>query len=172
MSSLPGEIRRVLAVHPTGKGLGFAVLEGPERLIDWGTRRALNVSDESCLTQVAALMDQYHLDLVVVEDVKARGCRRSARMRELIGEIRNLARKKRVRSHALSRRAVRDTFSSHNVVTKHRIATRITDWFPELATKLPPPRKPWMSERYNMQIFDAVSLGLTFFISERHVNLS
>ena len=36
---------RVLAVQPTSKGLGFAVLEGTDRLIDWGTRDARRRND-------------------------------------------------------------------------------------------------------------------------------
>lgn len=170
--NLRGEIRRVLALHPTGKGLGFAILEGPESLIDWGTKRAVKISNDSCLAHVAALIDQYHLDLVVVEDVNTKGCRRSARVRELVREIRSLARKKRVRTRALSRRAVREVFGLHNSVTKHRIAARIVERFPELASRLPPPRKSWMSEHYNMQIFDAVALGLTYFGNERRVSLA
>ena len=29
---------RVLAIDPSTRGFGFAVLEGPERLIDWGVK--------------------------------------------------------------------------------------------------------------------------------------
>jgi len=29
---------RVLAIDPSTRGFGFAVLEGPDRLIDWGVK--------------------------------------------------------------------------------------------------------------------------------------
>lgn len=32
----PRTLKRVLAIDPNSRGFGFAVLEGPDRLIDWG----------------------------------------------------------------------------------------------------------------------------------------
>jgi hypothetical protein len=34
----PANEKRVLAIDPTHRGFGYVILEGPERLIDWGTR--------------------------------------------------------------------------------------------------------------------------------------
>ena len=34
--------KRVLAIDPTTKGFGFAIMEGPERLIDWGVKGVKN----------------------------------------------------------------------------------------------------------------------------------
>jgi hypothetical protein len=45
--------------------------------------------------------------------------------------------------------------------TKHALAEIIAKKFPdELSSRLPPKRKPWVSEYYQMDIFDAVVLGL------------
>ncbi len=43
------------------------------------------------------------------------------------------------------------------------MARAIAEQFPELVPRVPPVRKPWMSEDYRMSMFDAVGLGLTFF---------
>jgi hypothetical protein len=52
--------------------------------------------------------------------------------------------------------------------TKHALAEIIAKRFPgELASRLPPKRKPWMSEDYRMSIFDAVALVLAF--RKRHL---
>jgi hypothetical protein len=39
--------------------------------------------------------------------------------------------------------------------------------FPELSWKLPPTRKRWHHEHKNMPIFDAVALGVVFFVPSK-----
>ena len=47
--------------------------------------------------------------------------------------------------------------------TKHALAEILAKRFPEeLATRLPPKRRPWTSEDYRMDILDAVALVLVF----------
>ena len=58
---------------------------------------------------------------------------------------------------------IRTFFSEYDAITKYQIATTIAQWLPEFEPRLPPFRKPWMSEDYRMSIFDAVALALTFF---------
>jgi hypothetical protein len=48
-------------------------------------------------------------------------------------------------------------------ITKYEIAARIAVLFPELTWKLPPTRKFYDNEHHNASIFDAASLGLTYF---------
>ena len=52
--------------------------------------------------------------------------------------------------------------------TKQEIAHIIATCFPELASRLPPRRKVWKPEHWNMCLFDSVALGLTYFA--RHVD--
>ena len=171
MTRPSGEIRRVLAVEPISKGFGYAVLEGPESLVDWGVKRSPRVSNDWCLRHVGDLLDQFHLDLVVIENAAAKRSRRSPRVRELLREIRRLARSRRVPTRTVSRRAVHRAFGSSERATKHRIATRIARRFPALVPKLPPPRKAWRSEDHRLAIFTAAALGLTFFHLEERVTL-
>ena len=56
--------------------------------------------------------------------------------------------------------------SSLGAFTKYQIATTIAERLPELAPRLPPFRKPWLSEDYRMSIFDAVSFPVAFFYFE------
>jgi len=166
-----GEIRRVLAVEPISKGFGYAVLEGPESLVDWGVKRSPKASNDWCLRQVGDLLDQFHLDLLVIEDAAAKGSRRSPRIRELLQGIRRLARTKKVPTRILSRRSVHRAFGSSEPATKDRIAARIAQRFPVLLPKVPPPRKPWKSEDHRLAIFTAAALGLTLFRAEGGTDL-
>jgi Holliday junction resolvasome RuvABC endonuclease subunit len=155
--------RRVLAIDPTTKGFGFAVMEGPESLIDWGVKEVKDNKDACCLKQIANLIVHYEPDVIVVEDYAAKGCRRCQRVRLLIRDTFKLALEKKIKIHSVSRRAVRAAFSQFGAHTKHEIASAIVKRFPELAPRQPPYRKPWMSEDDRMSIFDAVALALTFF---------
>jgi hypothetical protein len=49
------------------------------------------------------------------------------------------------------------------------MAQAVAARFPELAPRLPPQRKPWMSEDCRMAIFDAAAFVLALFWSERVV---
>jgi hypothetical protein len=52
--------------------------------------------------------------------------------------------------------------------TKHALAEIIAHRFPdELGFRLPPKRRPWMSEDSRMDIFDAVALVLAYYRSSR-----
>ena len=160
--------KRILAIDPTTKGFGFAILEGPESLIDWGVKEVKDNKDASrlnarCSQQVANLIERYEPDMIVVEDYAAKGCRRCPRVRLLIRDTFKLALEKKIKIHSVSQRAVRAAFSRFGARTKHEIAGAIAKRLPELAPRQPPYRKPWMSEDDRMSIFDAVALVLTFF---------
>ena len=47
----------------------------------------------------------------------------------------------------------------------YEVARAVADHLPELAPRLPPRRKPWMSQDERMSIFEAVAFGLTFYHS-------
>ena len=156
-------VLRVLAIDPTTRGFGFVVFEGPERLIDWGLFHAKRDKDAACLRRVGVLLDRYEPAAVVVEDLTSPSCRRCARVRALIDAIRELASRKNIRARSVSRRSVLRSFSEVGVSVKYQIAGAISSRFPELAPRLPPPPKPWMSEREGMSVFDAAAFAVTHF---------
>ena len=163
MNCAPTKQKRVLAIDPTARGFGFAILEGPESLIDWGMKEVRDNKDARCLQQVANLIERYEPDVIVVEDVTARSCRRCPRVRLLIRDTFKLALEKKIKIHSVSRRRVRAAFSRFGAHTKHEIAGAIAKRLPELAPRRPPYRKPWMGEDERMSIFDAAAFALTFF---------
>lgn len=160
---------RVLAVRPTTRGLGFAVLEGPERLVDWGVKSARGDKNAQCLRQVTGLFEHYKPDILVTEDYRRNGLRRAPRMYELLDAITGRAAEQKIRSRKISRSDVRKLFSARGGVTKHQIASAIASCFPELAAQLPPKRKPWMAEDARMGLFDSLALALAFFGREGEV---
>lgn len=159
--------RRVLAIDPTSRGFGFAVLEGPERLLDWGVAQARRNKHAQCLARIADLIRYYEPAAIVAEDGTGQGSRRCLRVLLLLRDARKLAVKNQIVMRSFSRSKVRRTFSEEKALTKYQIAKIIAGRFPELVPRLPPFRKSWMSEDDRMSIFDALALALTFFHFER-----
>src|SRR6266478_5960595 len=153
----------VLAIDPSTRGFGFAVLEGQNRLIDWGVKETKVDKKRRSLKLIEDLIDRYQPSVIVVEDYDGKGSRRCTRIQGLINDISKLASKKKVRVKSFSRIKVKQAFSESGASNKYDIATAIAGRFPELAPRLPRFRKPWMSEDYRMSIFDAVGFAITFF---------
>jgi Holliday junction resolvasome RuvABC endonuclease subunit len=155
--------KTVLAVDPSTRGFGFAILEGPKSLLEWGVKEVRGKKNAGALKHVAELIECYKPDVIVMEDCADTHCRRGARVRRLIQDISKLATGKRIKVRRISPRIVRAVLSGSPSAKKQQIAATIAQQFPELASRLPQLRKPWMSEDPRMGIFDAVALALTFF---------
>jgi hypothetical protein len=78
-----------------------------------------------------------------------------------------MAERKNIRVRRFSKADVKRRFQELGSRTKYEIALAIAKRFPELAPRLPRFRKPWMSEDYQMSIFDAVGLGVSSFHFKR-----
>jgi len=146
----------VLDIHP--KRVGIAVLEGPESLLDWevksfrGGRNAVRVPFR---TRVSQLISEWQPDAVVLKKPP------TARVALKTRAIQELAKSSHIGVAFVERQAIDDVFSSHN--NKYERARLIVGSFPVLAPRLPPKRKAWQSEHYQLSIFDAVALGLAYF---------
>ena len=159
---------RILAIAPSSHGFGFAVLEGEEKLVDWGVKRVSEDKNRQSLLRVAELIAYYLPAKLVVEDCSTKGCRRSARIRALIQQVKTLADQRKLAVRSFSRLKVKALLCPGGPCTKHDIAEFLTNGFPEeLDSRLPPKRRPWMSEDGRMDIFDAVSLALAFLSSKK-----
>lgn len=165
MSRSPLEVTRVLAIDPTSKGIGFAVLEGSDRLVDWGVKLASG--NEECLRRADVLIARYQPEVLIVERTDVRGCRRRPRALELIRDVLALGSKHGLRTRRVSRQATLRHFAREGFTTKRQVAVALSVRFPELSQHLPPERKPWMSEDERMGIFDSLAFGLAFYELQR-----
>jgi hypothetical protein len=99
----------------------------------------------------------------VIEDCTAAGSRRSSRIRRLYRAIDTWAGNQAIETYRYSRNLIRETFGKLGAITKQEIAETIAKHIPAFEHRLPPERKPWMSEDSRMGIFDATALIFTFF---------
>ena len=167
---------KILAIDPGTREMGVALLEGG-KLIHYGVKAIKrkrsphetleegrdNNKDAHCLNNISELIDRYMPDAIVVEDFNGMGSRRCHRIQILIKKIIELAEAKNIKTHRFSRSKIREVFALHGAGTKFEIAQAIAGDFPELASRLPPPRKCYMSEDSRMSIFDAMSLAVSYF---------
>lgn len=159
-----------LAIFPSARGSGYAILEGSRSLVDWGVK-GVNGSrkDAQSLQKIRELIAFYRPDVLVLADYKGEGSWRAKRIEDLIDTMTNLAAQEGVATMSFSRAEVRACFSHFGSTTKREIAETIARKFPELEPRLPPVRKIWMSEDTRMNIFNAVALGMTFFRTKEPV---
>lgn len=152
---------RILAIAPSSRGFGFAVLEDQEKLVDWGVKSIKGNKNTGSIAKVEEMIAHYQSGVIVLEDHSAKPSRRSARIRALGKRIVAMAESSNLTVALFSREQVRRIFFSDSQGTKYALAEILAARFPdELGSRLPPKRRPWMSEDYRMDIFDAVALVL------------
>ena len=155
---------RILAIAPLSRGLGYAVMEGPERLVACGNKAILRNKNAGALAWVNRFIEFYQPDLLVLPDVSADDTRRADRIKTLHRKIVAWAGKKQLKVRLISITRVRTQLLGEATGTKFAVAKMLAEKYPEaLGTRLPPKRRPWMSEDPRMDIFDAVGLAVAFW---------
>src|SRR6266436_498973 len=88
MKNIKSKQFRILAVAPSTRGVGFAVLEGQDLLADWGFKTVKKeAKNAQSLKKVEELLAQYQPGVLVLEDVSVKGSRRSPRIRKLFQQF-------------------------------------------------------------------------------------
>jgi len=161
-----GPIKRILAIDPFSRGVGFAVFEKNIGLMDWGLKSTGRADNRKAVTVIEELIDRFKPDLLALEDWEATGARRCQRVEILLNLIAN-GTWKGLRVRLITQREIRHIGPLPAAATKYGRATILAERFPELRAFLPPVRKPWMSEDARMSIFDAVAFAFVCFRAQR-----
>jgi len=162
--------KRLLALEIRASRFGFAVLEGPARLLDWGVRSFGEEQKKvrsAVADRIATLLAFHKPFAVVVRLRKYHSAARNRRFLLTVAGIRTETMRHSTKFYALTARQVRDRFASNGQTTKHDIATSLTEQFEELSWRLPRRRKPYQSEAPVMLVFDALANGLAFLRRRR-----
>jgi len=161
MKKLPPKYPRILTIAPSTRGFGFALVEGLDMLVDWGVKSVKGDKNAQSLMKVEELIVRYKPEVLVLQDTSIKQSRRSERIQILSKQIISLAATRKVSVALFSREQVIRAFFADGQGTKQALAEIIATKFPEeLGSRLPPKRRPWMSEDSRMDIFDAVALAL------------
>jgi hypothetical protein len=120
------------------------------------------------LTQIEKLITRHQPDVLVLYDVKAKGIYRWPRIKELHRSVVTLAKMRQLKVATVSGIELRTLLLNDPKGTKHDLAERMAKQFPdELASRVPPKRKPWTSEANRMDIFEAVALAVGFVMKQK-----
>ena len=155
---------RILAIAPLSRGLGYAVMEGPDKLLAAGNKVILRDKNAGALAWVEKFIRFYQPGVLVLPDVNAADTHRAQRIKTLHRQLLGWAKKRQIKMKLISVTQQREQLLGNPKGTKHAMAKRLAEKFPvELEKRLPPKRRPWMSEDPRMDIFDAVGLAKTFW---------
>jgi Holliday junction resolvasome RuvABC endonuclease subunit len=158
--SLP-QYPRILAIAPSTRGFGYAVIEGHRFLVHWGVTSIEVDKNSGSIRKVEEMIALYKPQVMVLEDTAAKESRRSPRIKVLTKRLVTVAESHKMKVALFSQIQVRRAFLGGAGGTKHALAEIIAERYPEeLGFLLPPKRRDWMSEDYRMGIFDAVALAL------------
>jgi hypothetical protein len=156
---------RFIALEIRASRFGFAVLERPDRLLDWGVRtfgEQVRDLESTVSDRINTLLEFYDPVAVVIRKRKDNALVRADRSRAILGAIRRETKRTSVAVHVLTSRRVRDHLASSGQMTKHDIAKSLAERFEELSFKLPNRRKAYQSEAPAMLVFDALATGIAF----------
>jgi len=152
---------RILAVALSTRGFGFAVIEGQDSLVKYGSKSAEGDKNTRCLANFKKLIDFYEPEIVVLSDVAGKVSRRAPRIKRLNRQIVRVAGKRKLKVKLISAKQVKRVFFANGRGTKYARAEIIAQKFPnELGLRLPRKRRTGHNEDRRMDMFDAVALAL------------
>jgi hypothetical protein len=155
----------ILSIDLRPQRFGYAIFEGPRRLIDWGACFYPPGGKQGAVVagrKVAGLIKVFVPSVIVVKKVLHKS-RNSEGVQPILRAIRREASIQSIPVCFVSRTDVRQAFRIFGGETKYEIACVLTGIFHELLWRLPPARTFYKGEHPAMSIFDAVSLGFTYW---------
>lgn len=156
---------RILALVVHRSKIGYAVLEGSSRLLDWGVlscKKAETFRRVPVPQRLISLLSFCQPLSVALKLVKARG-RNTERVQTFAAAIQEECKKRSIRLFRVKASTVQRFFAAHSCKTRIQIAHVLGEWFSELAWHVPPKRKPWQSDSHHIPVFEAVAVGVTHF---------
>ena len=156
MNAIPH--RRILALDVHALHAGFAVLEGPRRLVGHGRIHYGSISGVPAI-RVARLIDLYRPDRIVLTmpaNQTLAGERLAAASTSIAGE----AARRRIPIRRIGRWQALDILGAR---TRYAAALHVSETLPALGARLPRRRKMWQSEQPIMSVFDAAAAALAYY---------
>lgn len=158
---------RILAIEVRRSRFGYALFEGPRRLLDWGAsavpRRVANrTALAAARKRVAAVLRNCRPEIVILRRQRRMRAGKGPASGTMLRAISRQTADQLLPVQFLSRKEIPHAFRAWSAATKQEIAEVLTRIFPELLVRLPTKRKAWQPEHQGMIIFDAVATGYAY----------
>jgi len=155
---------RILAIEARRSRFGYALFEGPKRLLDWGASTVPSeltghLATKAAKKRIASSLRRCHPAAVVVKRPRKMKTVKGIEQGPIFEAIAREAALLRIPVYFISRAEVQEAFRMFRGNTKEQIAEILVGIFPELFSRLPPKRKKWQPENRGMIVFDAVAIG-------------
>lgn len=153
----------VLAIHPTSRGFGYVVFEGPFAPYDWGTVGAKGDKNAVCLRKIEQILDQFSPMTLVMEAYGKDSSNRSDRIARLCSAISSMAYHRGIEVAIYKFGQIKTCFAGVGAVTRQEIAEAVGRHIEAFRHRKPKQRKPWQAEDRRMAMFSAAALALTYY---------
>lgn len=146
---------RILALDVHPRSFGYAVVESPDKLLDWGVRRSYQKTKSHpevlARGRLRPLLKIWKPGAVVIRI----GDRRNK-------DVQSLLRHMKKEAGATSFLPITGTRDYYLGRGKYQRALEMAIRFPEIGWKLPPKRKLGDSEHYLMSMFEALAIAVQY----------
>ena len=153
----------ILAIDPGTKHMGFAAFEGIE-LVDYGVKTIRQGSEVIILDHleeiISRLLKEKQPDYFVLERNTFSQIKQNIRLTLAISKMKHIAKKCGVLVYEYDPRTIRKEICNDGNASKIRVAQTIVTSFDELKVYIQSD-KVWVL-RYNLNLLDAVAIGMTF----------
>ena len=124
MKQTTSKTLRILSIAPSARGFGYAVMEG-DLILECGAKGTKGNKNLQAITKIEKLMTQFLPRVLVLQDVNAKGCHRTPRIKALHRQIIRLAAKQKCKAALFSGDKLRDALLGDIRGTKHEMAEAI-----------------------------------------------
>lgn len=156
---------RILAIDPGTRETGVAILENDD-LAFYGVKtlkkkRPAHVLLKEARKIIYRLIEEYDPKIFVIEMTFFSRNKNTSMLHVLCDEMKASARRKGLKLYSFAPKTVRKYICKDGKATKKQVSKVLAARYPELTIYLSQDRK-W-KEKYWLNMFDAVALGLTCF---------
>lgn len=154
----------VLGIHPSARGFGWALFEGPLVPFDWGTVDIREDKNARALARFEVILDKYQPRAIAMEAFEDGDAKRRGRVRRLCRGMIARAENRGITVHLYSRSAIRKMLALGDAATREEIAAAVAGRIAVLKPRLPKRREIWSSEHPNIALFQAAACALTYLM--------
>jgi hypothetical protein len=147
---------RIVGFASTHRGFGFAVTEGPRRLVKWNLHQT-STSRVQMTEKVGGILRRYRPLFVAFEESHSRDGRRN---QSFIRAVEIACQTHGIMTLPIKGKHLRSICASPRP-TKWHLASTVAGMFPEIRGQLPPRRKRWTREDDRIGLFVALAAAVS-----------
>lgn len=156
--------KRVLGIHPSSRGFGWALLDGRHALIDYGSSEIRGSGKNAkTLARIEVLLERYQPNVLAVESFDDEFSRRRPRVRRLYRALIERAQWRGIFVRTFSKAEITKLFDVVRRSRRHGVAGAVAEALDDLRPRLPKPHRIWLGEDHDMGLFCAAACALACY---------